>query len=180
MNNIVNTFNINKSIIDKNEINDAINDNIINDDFLNNDILSKKKKLIDLTNNLTKIEYIEILNIIQKDNCPFSNNSNGIFVNLTNIENKTIDKIFDFLKFTKQKKEELEEKEIYLEKFKNDIINNDELNKKNNNSNINSNSKLNFINENSNKIQIENLSDTSDNVNYDNYLCFSSDDEDKK
>jgi len=105
MNNIINTFNINKSIIDKNEINDAINDDIINDNFLNNDILSKKKKLIDLTNNLTKIEYIEILNIIQKDNCPFSNNSNGIFVNLTNIENKTIDKIFDFLKFTKQKKE---------------------------------------------------------------------------
>jgi hypothetical protein len=49
MNNIVNTFNINKSIIDKNEINDAINDDIINDDFLNrvpNLNVSKFKKLL--------------------------------------------------------------------------------------------------------------------------------------
>jgi hypothetical protein len=184
MNNIIDTFQINKSIINKNEINNEQNNEIINNEYLlDDDIVLKKKKLIELTSNLTKIEYMEILNIIQKDKCPYSNNSNGVFVNLINIENNTIDKIFDFLKFTKQKKEELEEKEIYLEKFKNDIINNDESNIKiksntNINPNSNLNSKSNFINEHSN--QSDNLSDTSDNINYDDYLCFSSDDEDKK
>lgn len=182
MNNIIDTFQINKSIINKNEINNQENNELNNDYLLDDDIVLKKKRLIELTNNLTKIEYIEILNIIQKDKCPYSNNSNGVFINLINIENKTMDKIFDFLKFTKQKKEELEEKEIYLEKFKNDI-NNDETNMRvksniNINSNSNLNSKSNFINEHSN--QSDNLSDTSDNVNYDDYLCFSSDDEDKK
>ena len=104
MNNIIDTFNINKSIIDEDDIlNSKIN--VVNEK--NNDLIQKKKKLIEMTSNLTKIEYIEILNIIQEDKCNYSSNTNGVFINLTNIENNTIDKIFNFLKFTKQKKEEL-------------------------------------------------------------------------
>ena len=167
MNNIIDTFNINKSIIDEDDIlNSKIN--VVNEK--NNDLIQKKKKLIEMTSNLTKIEYIEILNIIQEDKCNYSSNTNGVFINLTNIENNTIDKIFNFLKFTKQKKEELKEKEIYLESFKNNEIIEDkkEIYEKLNNNN------------NDDEKSIESLSENNDNLNYNDYLCFSSDEEDNK
>ena len=69
----------------------------------------------------TKLEYNEIFSIIEKDNCDYSSNINGIFINLSNVEENTIDKIFNFLKFTKQKKKELKEKEFYIEDFKKNI-----------------------------------------------------------
>ena len=172
-NNIIDTFHINKSVVNKNDINNECEIDI-KDIKLDEDIVLKKKKLIELTSNLTKIEYIEILNIIQEDKCPYSNNTNGVFINLTNIENKTIDKIFDFLEFKKYKKKELKEKENYLEKFKNKFLNNDEISKQNLISNNTNNSKLEEIN------NLDNLSEDSDIINYDDYLCFSSDDEDKK
>lgn len=168
MNNILNTFNINKSSIEENEI---LNNNYVknnnNEDIT--DLIIKKKKLIEMTNNLNKIEYIEILNIIQEDKCTYSNNSNGVFINLTNIEEKTIDKIFDFLKFTKQKKKELKEKENYLESFKKNI-----------NDNKVSNNIIQTTNDISDEKSVDSLSDNSDNLNYNDYLCFSSDDEDNK
>ena len=70
-------------------------------------LLFKKKKLIEICKNLAKIEYLEIYNIILKDSCPYSENKNGIFINLANIKEITIDKIFDFINFIKHKKEDL-------------------------------------------------------------------------
>ena len=124
MNNIVDTFNISKINTDNEKEDDETEDNETEDiDIIdvNTDIIVKKKKLIELVNNLTNIEYMEILNIIQNDKYPYSSNSNGVFINLANVDNKTIDKIFNFLKFTKQKKKELKEKEFYIEDFKKNI-----------------------------------------------------------
>lgn len=167
MNNIINTFNINKTLITENDKVES-NENNIDEENIS-DLIIKKKKLIDMATNLTKIEYIEILNIIQEDNCSYSNNSNGVFINLTNVEHSTIDKIFNFLKFTKQKKEELKVKEEYLESFKKDIKNDD----------IKTNTDL--ENElNNDDRSVDSLSDNSTNMNYNDYLCFSSDEEDNR
>ena len=168
MDNIIDTFKINTSIINENEI---LKENENKDD-LNMDLIIKKKKLIEMAQNLNKIEYHEILNIIQKDNCTYSSNSNGIFINLTNVENHTIDKVFNFLKFTKQKKEELRDKENYLESFKKNINVEEEniINMKKNNKIIN----------NDDEKSVDTLSDNEDKINYNDYLCFSSDEEDNK
>lgn len=168
MDNIIDTFNINKEIIEKEDIFQINRNENIDDEINNLDIVLKKKKLIEMCINLTNIEYNEILNIIQEDNCNYTTNTNGVFINLSNVEENTINKIYNFLKFTKQKKKELKEKENYLEDFKksinpvetlnvvqNEVINNDEK-------------------------SIETLSDNNDNLNYNDYLCFSSDDEDNK
>lgn len=166
MDNIIDTFNINKKTIKEEEIlklNDNQNENDISD------IIVKKKKLIEMSNNLNKIEYMEILNIIEEDNCTYSNNSNGVFINLTNVEMHTIDKIYNFLKFTKQKKEELVEKENYLENFKKNINKEEEIVEKK------VENKDNEDNE-----SMGSLSDNSENINVNDYLCFSSDDEDNK
>ena len=117
MDNILDTFQISKKNIDKNEklSQEELEINI------NSNIILKKKKLIEYSKNLTKLEYNEIFSIIEKDNCDYSSNINGIFINLSNVEENTIDKIFNFLKFTKQKKKELKEKEFYIEDFKKNI-----------------------------------------------------------
>ena len=74
----------------------------------NNDILiTKKKKLIDMVNNLSKMEYLEIFNIFMEDNCQYSENKNGVFINLNNVKENTIDKIYNFINFIKHKKEDL-------------------------------------------------------------------------
>ena len=167
MDNIVYTFNINKEIINEdNLLKIKIEDD--NNDDKSLDIIVKKKKLIEMACNLTNIEYYEILNIIQDNNCNYSSNANGVFINLLNVEDCIIDKIYNFLKFTKHKKDELQEKENYLEKFKN-TFNNDE--------------KITNIYEQSDEKDdksIESLSDNNDNIDYNDYLCFSSDDEDNK
>ena len=173
MDNIIDTFKINTSVINEDELLKTNETNDINDNNdLEMDLIIKKKKLIDMSSNLNKIEYHEILNIIQKDNCTYSSNSNGIFINLTNIKNETIDRVFDFLKFTKQKKEELKEKENYLENFKKNIkIEEKKIPELNNN--------IKVINNDDNK-SLDSLSDNEDNINYNDYLCFSSDEEDNK
>jgi len=171
MDNIIDTFNINKMIIDEESI--LKEETKISTEIDENDIMIKKKRLIDMASNLNNIEYHEILNIIQKDNCNYSSNTNGVFINLTNVENNTINKIYNFLKFTKQKKEELKEKESYLENFKKDIETESVIPV---NSQIVNNTKIIQDDEKS----IETLSDNNDNTNYNDYLCFSSDDEDNK
>lgn len=168
MDNIIDTFKINTSIINENEILKESE----NKDDSNMDLIIKKKKLIEMAQNLNKIEYHEILNIVQKDNCTYSSNSNGIFINLSNIRNETIDKVFDFLKFTKQKKEELKDKENYLESFKKNINVQEE--------NIINIKKNNKIIKNDDEKSLDTLSDNEDKINYNDYLCFSSDEEDNK
>ena len=87
------------------------------------DIFLKKKKLIEIVKNLSNLEYLEIFNIFKEDNCQYSENSNGIFINLQNINEKTVDKIFNFINYIKQKKEELVKYEELIDNAKKNIGN---------------------------------------------------------
>ena len=156
---------------------------IISDDFIldkislsKNNISSesfyfKKKKLIEVSKNLSKLEYLEIFNIIQDDKCQYSENKNGIFINLSNVSESTIDKIFDFINFIKHKREDLLKHE--------ELINNT---KKNltipSNKNITENI---YINQNDIKEDIienmQELDEEPDINNYNGYLEFSSEEE---
>lgn len=130
-------------------------------------LILKKKKIIDIVKNLSKLEYFEIFEILKKDNCSYSENKNGIFINLNNVNEDTIDKIFNFINFIKHKKEELIKHE--------EVINNAKKN-------INSNTKT-------IEIKIENLKEEEieENIfednnyqnenNNSNYLFFSSDED---
>lgn len=153
-----------------NVINDLTEDfkekvNTVNIKVTNNDnLISKKKKLIEISKNLTKMEYLEIFNIIEEDNCVYSENKNGIFINLSNTSETTIDKIFNFINFIKHKKEDLLKYEVYLNIAKKNIEDNNIEN--NNNNTI------------ENKYK-EYYSDTEDESEKNKeYLLFSSDEED--
>ena len=133
----------------------------------NENLIMKKKKLIEISSNLTKIEYLEIFNIFVEDKCQYSENINGVFINLNNISEITIDKIFSFINFIKDKKEDLL---IHEEKINNakDII------KENNEKNIE------FLNNEKNN-SFNNYDDLSSDEEEDkkkNYLNLSSDEDD--
>ena len=160
MDNILDTFQISKKHIDKNE-QLSQEDLEINE---NSNIILKKKKLIEYSKNLTQLEYNEIFTILEKDNCDYSSNINGVFINLSNVDEKTIDKIFNFLKFTKQKKKELKEKEFYIEDFKKNISEEEVSNPK---TNINQKKIYNC----------DELSSEEEEEDIEKYICFSSDDE---
>jgi len=156
---------------------------IISDDFIldkislsKNNISSesfyfKKKKLIEVSKNLSKLEYLEIFNIIQDDKCQYSENKNGIFINLSNVSESTIDKIFDFINFIKHKREDLlKHEELINDTKKNLVIPS--------NKNITENI---YINQNDIKEDIienmQELDEEPDINNYNGYLEFSSEEE---
>jgi len=157
---------------------------IISDDFildksnvpkvnvLSESIYLKKKKLIEICKNLSNLEYLEILNIIQDNKCPYSENKNGTFINLSNMMESTIDKIVDFINFIKHKREDLLKQEELINDTKKNLI--VPLNKnitENVMNSVNQNYKDN-ITENIEEIDNENNEET-----YDNYLEFSSDED---
>lgn len=157
---------------------------IISDDFIldksnvpklnviTESIYLKKKKLIEMCKNLSKLEYLEILNIIHDDKCPYSENKNGTFINLSNMMESTIDKIFDFINFIKHKREDLLKQEELLNDTKKNLI-----------VPINKNITENVINQNNQQYKddiienIEELDNEDDDNEYENYLEFSSDED---
>ena len=177
-----------------NEINNELNishekklDIDIKDSKINNidNLVLKKKKLIEIAKNLSKIEYLEIFNIIKEDNCQYSENKNGIFINLLNVSENTIDKIFNFISFIKHKKEDLIKHEEYINIAKKNISEYTNINTNTNTNNILPTENVNnIINENflsnnsTNEINDKSL-DYSDEEQKDknNYLIFSSDED---
>jgi len=135
--------------------------------------IQKKRKLIDITKNLSHLEYYEIFNILESSNSQYSDNNNGIFVNLHNVNDEIIDKIFDFLDFIKKKKKELHMQDDYLENMKKKIEETQET--KNQEESFSFSSQ--YTNEMNFKKIDEELIHEEDNINIDDYLCFSSDDE---
>lgn len=141
--------------------------NDFNIEYNANASIKKKKKLLELVKNLSNIEYNEIFNIIQENNCQYSGNNNGIFINLQNVNDEIIDKIFNFLEFIKKKKEELNEKDVVLENIKKDIQVNETEHFDNN--------KINNTQKNETILSDDDCDDEK--INYDKYLCFSSDED---
>jgi hypothetical protein len=142
-------------------------------------LYSKKKKLIEISKNLSQLEYLEIFNIIEEDNCQYSENKNGIFINLNNVNEITIDKIFNFINFIKHKKEDLIKQEEVINNAKKNIT---DINK-NNEKNINTNTNIN-ININNDLYDTKesyddyDISENESVINSNNYLIFSSDEDD--
>jgi hypothetical protein len=158
--------NINKNE-NENDFNSIINYGVKSGDNL----ILKKKKLIDISKNLSKLEYLEIFNIIQNDKCVYSENKNGIFINLSNVSEHTIDKIFNFIDFIKHKKEDLLKYEEHVNIAKNNIS---DIQKSVAN-NVISNEKE--YNDNNNNYDISD-SDSDEEDKADEYLIFSSDEDD--
>ena len=68
-------------------------------------LLKELKKQIE---KLDKNKHIEIMKIIYDNDIDFTNNSNGIFINLTNINLELLNKLENYLKFINEQEKELD------------------------------------------------------------------------
>ena len=84
--------------------------------------IKEKKQLIKNISKLNKIEHIEIFKIFKKDNIKYTENSNGIFINIKKIPDSTIQKVINFLNFCINNNKKLnnytiKRKEMFLKIF---------------------------------------------------------------
>jgi hypothetical protein len=73
-------------------------------------------QLRDSIEKLSSNHHIDILKIIKKHNISYSENLNGIFINLTELDNDTFNSLKTHLEYLKEQQEELE----YIETQKKD------------------------------------------------------------
>ncbi len=85
-------------------------------------LILKKKKLIEMVKNLNKLEAIGIFQIIKEQNIQYSENTNGVFINLKYVTEPIIDKIFYYLEFIYQKNKELDIGEEILDNARKNIV----------------------------------------------------------
>jgi hypothetical protein len=78
----------------------------------------KRKQMLDDIKLLSKDQYEEIFRIIKRNNVEYTENSNGIFFDLNNVMDDTIEKIFSFLDYCKAQKKSEEERTNELECLK--------------------------------------------------------------
>ncbi len=102
----------------------------------NKELYLKKKKLMENIKKLSKDEHIEIFKIFLEDNISYSENNNGIFINLNNIKEKTLDNILKYIEYIEIKKSDLMNDEVKVEEKKEllgnsskVVVNNFEVNK---------------------------------------------------
>jgi hypothetical protein len=99
------------------------------------------EKLILLKNqieNLDKIHHVKILKILKDNKIKFSENRNGIFINMISFNEKTIDDIKKTLLYIKEQERNLKDIESIKKELNKDyFINNNKPIKANNSSNVN-------------------------------------------
>lgn len=85
-----------------------------------------------LKNNIEKINsvyHIDFFNIIKKHNLQYSENRNGIFINISNIDKHIITELSDKIKYIHNQEENLNDIEQQKNNYKNKLFNNIKANK---------------------------------------------------
>lgn len=77
------------------------------------------KKIRDIIEKMNKIQQVHILKILKDNNIEYSENSNGIFVNMTLLNNQTLTRIQNFIKYVHLQEEQLETVEDIKTKYHN-------------------------------------------------------------
>lgn len=67
----------------------------------------KYKFIVTEIENLTDVESQEVFRIIYKNQCTYTKNMNGIFINLANLTDDNIEQIHRYIKFCKESKKEM-------------------------------------------------------------------------
>ena len=75
---------------------------------------ARRKLFLDSLKGLTKAEYVEIIRLLQKHEVVYSENHNGIFLNLTALTQEVFDDLERFLMFTQQNRQNLSDRDTLL------------------------------------------------------------------
>ena len=91
-------------------------------------IINTKKRVIKEVSNLNKLEHIEIFKILKSNNIVYTENVNGIFINLSPVNISILNEIILFINFVKNKNIELLEKENKIQKTIEKVFGNNDKN----------------------------------------------------
>ena len=80
------------------------------------------KKLRDSIQQLEKIHQVYILKLFNMHSVPYTENSNGIFVNMSTISQLVIKDIQEYLKYVDLQETQLEDAEVAKEKYKKSLF----------------------------------------------------------
>lgn len=78
------------------------------------DEYERRKSFLEALKGLTKAEHVEIVRILQRYEVIFSENANGIFFNVGNLEQDVFDILYQFLNFTQSNRRDLAEREALM------------------------------------------------------------------
>lgn len=137
-------------------------------------LVTKKKRLVEIIKDLSRLELLEIFQIFKNENCSFTENTNGIFINITNVSEEVIDKVYHFIEYIQEKKKELNDHEEYIKTEKEKIKDVNKLNEENYDNYIFNKNFIHQIQENKN---IEVLSDNDEEIQYQLDLSSEEDDD---
>ena len=75
--------------------------------------MSNLNKIKNDIENLSKKDHIEILNILsKKQNIKLSENNNGVFINLSTLDNKTLEELETYIKYIHEQEKKFAKDEI--------------------------------------------------------------------
>jgi hypothetical protein len=74
-----------------------------------------KKNLMEQIHQMEKYEQIEIFRILQKDMVKFTENQNGIFINIQHVKQDTLFKMYEFVQYALKQRSILEERNKMVE-----------------------------------------------------------------
>ena len=84
--------------------------------------IKEKKQLVCNINKLNKIEHVEIFKIFKKDNIKYTENNNGIFININKVPDVTLYKIIKFINFCNSNNVKLNEYTIKRKNIENNYF----------------------------------------------------------
>lgn len=97
--------------------------------------IQDKRDLVIKIEKLSNLEQIEIFKLIKEETKHYTENLNGIFININILSNNTLYKIEQFMEYCYKQQEELYQKELILEKQKIEIYGDNEKDITNNENN---------------------------------------------
>jgi hypothetical protein len=74
----------------------------------------RRRVFLDGLKGLTKAEYVEIVRILQQHKVEFSENANGVFFNVTTLEQSVFDALELFIRFTQSNRKDLANRESFM------------------------------------------------------------------
>jgi hypothetical protein len=74
----------------------------------------RRRVFLESLKGLTKSEYMEIVRLLQKHQVTYSENHNGIFLNLTSLIQEVFDDLEQFLHFTQKNRQNLSDRDSLL------------------------------------------------------------------
>lgn len=86
--------------------------------------IHEKKNLVNQIQQLSNLEQIEIFKMIKEETNHYTENLNGIFINVNILSDNLLNKIENFLNYCNKQNIELEKKENFLNKQKIEIYGN--------------------------------------------------------